>query len=36
VLLPIATPLRGDVASYYAARINIGFSFPKGGASPSL
>ena len=27
VLLPIATPLRGDVASYYALRLNIGFSF---------
>lgn len=30
VLLPIATPLRGDVASYYAARLNIGFTFPSG------
>ncbi|MGK4001261.1 hypothetical protein WMF31_01450 [Sorangium sp. So ce1036] len=28
VLLPLATPLRGDVDSYYAARINVGFSFP--------
>lgn len=27
VLLPIATPLRGDVASYYAARLNVGFTF---------
>jgi hypothetical protein len=30
VLLPIATPLRGDVASYYAARLNVGFTFPTG------
>ncbi|WP_438016426.1 hypothetical protein WMF18_37280 [Sorangium sp. So ce315] len=28
VLLPIATPLRGDVASYYAARLSVGFAFP--------
>jgi hypothetical protein len=27
VLVPIATPLRGDVASYYAARFNVGFDF---------
>jgi hypothetical protein len=27
MLFPIATPLRGDVASYYAARIHVGFSF---------
>jgi hypothetical protein len=26
-LLPIATPLRGDVETYYAGRINIGFNF---------
>jgi len=26
-LFPLATPLRGDVASYYAARFNIGFNF---------
>jgi hypothetical protein len=26
-LFPLATPLRGDVASYYAARINLGFNF---------
>ena len=26
-LFPLSTPLRGDVASYYAARFNIGFSF---------
>lgn len=30
VLLPIATPLRGEVASYYAARLNVGISFPTG------
>ncbi len=28
VLLPVATPLRGDVASYYAARLSVGFTFP--------
>jgi hypothetical protein len=26
-LFPLATPLRGDVASYYAFRFNIGFDF---------
>jgi hypothetical protein len=26
-LFPIATPLRGDVETYYAGRINIGFNF---------
>jgi hypothetical protein len=26
-LFPLATPLRGDVATYYAARINLGFNF---------
>jgi hypothetical protein len=30
-LFPIATPLRGDVASYYALRLNVGFSFSAGG-----
>jgi hypothetical protein len=30
VLLPIATPLRGDVVSYYAARLNVGFTLPTG------
>ncbi len=30
VLLPIATPLRGEVESYYAARLNVGFTFPTG------
>lgn len=30
VLVPIATPLRGDVESYYAARLNVGFTFPAG------
>jgi hypothetical protein len=35
VLLPIATPLRGDVQSYYALRLNVGFSFDlsRGGLS---
>jgi hypothetical protein len=28
VLLPIASPLRGDVESYYAARVNVSFAFP--------
>jgi hypothetical protein len=27
LLFPIATPLRGDVDSYYAVRLNVGFSF---------
>lgn len=27
VLLPITTPLRGEAASYYAARLNVGFDF---------
>jgi hypothetical protein len=31
VLFPIATPLRGDVASYYALRLNVGFTFNVGG-----
>jgi hypothetical protein len=26
-LFPLATPLRGDVASYFAARIHLGFNF---------
>ncbi|MEZ4293628.1 MAG: hypothetical protein R3B70_01530 [Polyangiaceae bacterium] len=26
-LFPVTTPLRGDVESYYAGRINIGFNF---------
>lgn len=30
VLLPIATPLRGQAASYYAARLNVGFDFDIG------
>lgn len=30
-LFPIATPLRGDVASYYALRFNVGFTFNVGG-----
>ncbi|WP_437975059.1 hypothetical protein WMF11_44305 [Sorangium sp. So ce295] len=30
VLLPVTTPLRGDVASYYAARFSVGFTFPTG------
>lgn len=34
VLLPIATPLRGEVASYYAARLNVGLSFPTGRPRP--
>lgn len=34
VLFPIATPLRGDVASYSALRLNVSFSFPIGGLVP--
>jgi hypothetical protein len=30
LLLPIATPLRGDAASYVAARFNVGFAFDAG------
>jgi len=30
-LFPIATPLRGEVASYYAMRLNVAFSFDAGG-----
>lgn len=30
-LFPIATPLRGEVASYYALRLNVGFAFDTGG-----
>ena len=30
LLFPIATPLRGQVDTYYAARLNVGFSFPTG------
>ncbi|WP_437674376.1 hypothetical protein [Sorangium sp. So ce131] len=35
VLLPIATPLRGDVDSYYAARLNVSFSFLPGALRPA-
>lgn len=27
LLLPVSTPLRGDAASYFAARLNVGFTF---------
>jgi hypothetical protein len=30
VLFPIATPLRGEAASYFAARVNVGFDFDAG------
>ena len=30
LLFPIATPLRGEAASYYAARFNVGFAFDAG------
>ncbi|MFT3774283.1 MAG: hypothetical protein QM820_53655 [Minicystis sp.] len=30
LVFPIATPLRGDAASYFAARINVGFEFDAG------
>ncbi|MFO0759462.1 MAG: hypothetical protein U0359_23425 [Byssovorax sp.] len=33
VLLPITTPLRGEAASYYAARLNVSFDFDLGKAS---
>ena len=39
-LFPLATPLRGDVGSYFAARINLGFNFDvrpgKGGAATAM
>jgi len=34
VLLPISTPLRGEAASYYAARLNVGFNFDLGKHGP--
>jgi hypothetical protein len=34
VLLPITTPLRGEAASYYAARLNVGFDLAAGKSSP--
>ncbi|EYF06648.1 hypothetical protein [Chondromyces apiculatus] len=30
MLFPLATPLRGEVETYYAARLNVGFTFPTG------
>jgi hypothetical protein len=33
VLLPLTTPLRGEAASYYAARFNVGFNFDVGRAN---
>lgn len=30
LVFPIATPLRGDAASYYAVRLNVGFEFDAG------
>jgi hypothetical protein len=35
VLLPITTPLKGEAASYYAARLNVGFDFDLGKPKPS-
>jgi hypothetical protein len=34
VLLPISTPLRGDVDSYYGARFNVSFDFERKSAEP--
>ena len=31
LLFPVATPLRGEAASYWAARFNVGFDFDVGG-----
>jgi hypothetical protein len=31
VLLPLTTPLRGEAASYYAARLNVAFNFDASG-----
>jgi hypothetical protein len=30
LVIPISTPLRGDAASYFAARLNVGFEFEAG------
>jgi hypothetical protein len=30
LVFPISTPLRGEAASYYAARLNVGFEFDAG------
>jgi hypothetical protein len=32
LLFPMATPLRGEAASYWAARLNVGFAFEAGRA----
>ncbi|UQA60984.1 hypothetical protein [Polyangium aurulentum] len=34
VLVPLSTPLRGDVASYYGARFNVSFDFERRRAEP--
>jgi hypothetical protein len=34
VLFPVTTPLRGEAASYWAARINVGFGFEVGRGQP--
>jgi hypothetical protein len=34
LLFPVSTPLRGEAASYWAARFNVGFDFDVGGQAP--
>lgn len=36
VLVPLTTPLRGEAASYYAARLNVAFDFDAGLSKPTL
>jgi cation transporter-like permease len=35
VLVPLTTPLRGEAASYYAARLNVAFDFDAGRSKPT-
>ncbi|MFS8071731.1 MAG: hypothetical protein ACMG6S_35625, partial [Byssovorax sp.] len=35
VLVPLTTPLRGEAASYYAARLNVAFDFDAGLSKPT-
>lgn len=35
VLVPLTTPLRGEAASYYAARLNVAFDFDAGLSKPA-
>src|SRR6185369_4112725 len=35
MLVPLTTPLRGEAASYYAARLNVAFDFDAGLSKPT-